>query len=178
VFALWHGHEAFHGGAFVTPHGAWALLGDRGAGKSSLLAGLAIAGQKILTDDLIVVVDDVALAGPRCADLRESALVPLELDGRTEPVRGGERHRLRLSPVEAEVPLRGWILLSWGAGLNVRALEPGERLRRLTAQRNGPGAHPTRLLELARLPAWELERPLGWESLEPAVRRLLDVAHT
>src|SRR6185503_16180042 len=29
MFAWWHGHDAFHGGAFLTDGGAWILLGDR-----------------------------------------------------------------------------------------------------------------------------------------------------
>jgi hypothetical protein len=30
------------------------------------------------------------------------------------------------------------------------------------------------ILDLASLPAWELRRPRGWESLEGAVERLLE----
>ena len=47
VFARWRGLETLHGGAFVDGRGgAWAVLGDRGAGKSSLLAALAVAGHQ------------------------------------------------------------------------------------------------------------------------------------
>ena len=41
VFAWWRGDVVFHGGAVVIGDGAWGLLGERGTGKSSLLAGLA-----------------------------------------------------------------------------------------------------------------------------------------
>jgi hypothetical protein len=172
IFALWHGHEALHGGAFVHDGGAWGLIGEREAGKSSMLAALATAGEPILTDDLLVVAGDRAFAGPRCVDLRPSAPAALALDGRTEPVRGGERRRLRLGPVEPELPLRGLIFLAWGRDLELRPLAPSERLERLSPERCIPGTDPTRLLDLLRLPAWLLQRPHGWSSLEPAVELL------
>jgi hypothetical protein len=176
IFAWWHGREALHAGAFATPQGAWALLGEQGAGKSSMLARLALTGRPVLTDDLLIVNDKLALAGPRCLDLREDGLAPAGIEGRTERVRGSERHRLRLGPVEPEVPLRGWIFLSWGSDLDLRPLSPTERLELLSAQRNVQGIRPERLLQLARLPAWELERPLHWDSFEPAVDKVLELA--
>jgi hypothetical protein len=175
VFAWWHGREAFHAGALVTPAGAWALLGEREAGKSSMLAGLALAGRPILTDDVLVVDGELALAGPRCVDLRENALGPDALDGMTSPVRGG-RHRLPLGPVEPEVPLRGWVLLSWGDELSMRPLSPTERLELLSEQRNVQGADPDSLLRLACLPAWELQRPPDWATFEAAVHMVLELA--
>jgi hypothetical protein len=175
VFAWWQGREAFHAGGLVTPAGAWALLGERGAGKSSLLAGLALAGRPILTDDVLVIDGELALAGPRCVDLRENALGPNGLEGMTSSVRGG-RHRLRLGPVEPEVPLRGWVLLSWGDDLDLRPLSPTERIELLSAQRNVQGAVPDSLLRLARLPAWELQRPPDWATFEHAIHTLLELA--
>jgi hypothetical protein len=176
VFAWWDGREAFHAGAFVTPGGAWALLGYRGAGKSSMLARLALAGRPILTDDLLVVDGELALAGPRCVDLREQTLGPAGLEGVTEPVRGSERHRLRLGPVEPEVPLRGWFVLSWGDELALRPLSPTERLEQVSAQRNVQGVQPTSLLQLTRLPAWELKRAPDWRSFEAAIHEVLELA--
>jgi hypothetical protein len=176
IFAWWHGFEALHAGAFATPEGAWALLGEQGAGKSSMLARLALAGRPVLTDDLLIVDGKLALAGPRCLDLREDGLGPAGLEAMTEPVRGSERHRLRLGPVEPEVPLRGWILLSWGNDLELRPLSPTERLEQLSAQRNVQGIRVDGLLQLARLPAWELKRPLEWDSFEPAVHQVLELA--
>lgn len=176
IFAWWHGREALHAGAFVTSQGAWALLGDRGAGKSSMLARLALAGRPILTDDLLVVDGELAFAGPRCVDLREQTLAPAGLEGMTEPVRGSERHRLRLGPVEPEVPLRGSFVLSWGDELELRPLSPTERLEQVSAQRNVQGARPAALLQLARLPAWELRRPRDWGSFEAAVGEVLELA--
>jgi hypothetical protein len=176
VFAWWHGREAFHGGAFVVDGGAWALLGDRGAGKSSLLAALAGAGHAVLTDDLLVTADGVALAGPRCVDLRPDMTGPAGVSGRTTPVRGDERERLVLGTVPAEVPLRGWILLSWRAGAGVSSLDAGERLTRLSAQRNVQGLRHEQFLDLVRLPAWELTRARDRASLEVAVEMALDIS--
>jgi hypothetical protein len=170
VFAWWHGHEALHSGAFVVGDGAWALVGAGGSGKSSLLAGLALADYEILTDDLLVLNGEIAFAGPRCVDLREAASEALGLEGHTEPARWGQRERLRLGPVKPELPLRGWISLTWGGSLRVRELGAAERLERLSAERN-----TGRLLQLVRLPAWELTRPDDWRSLEVAVEVLRDL---
>ena len=41
VFSRWGGREVFHAGAFVFGGLAWAVVGGREAGKSSLLAALA-----------------------------------------------------------------------------------------------------------------------------------------
>ena len=38
AFANWIGREAFHAGVFLSGGSAWALLGQRGSGKSSTLA--------------------------------------------------------------------------------------------------------------------------------------------
>ena len=174
VFAWWRGQVVLHGGAFEIGGGAWGLLGVRGSGKSSLLARLALLGHDVMTDDVLVVSGQHALAGPRCVDLREEVVGPLGLSERTDLVRQGHRKRLRLGPVQPEVPLRGWISLGWGPKVRMRALAPGERLACLAA--NLVGLHHTRFLELGSLPAWELTRPPQWRSFEPAVERLLEVS--
>ena len=172
LFAGWHGHDALHAGAFVAGGGAWALLGDRGSGKSTLLAGLALGGAPVLADDLLVVVDGQALAGPRCVDLRPDASERIAPEGNAQPVRDGERRRLSLAPVMPQAPLRGSILLGWGPRLRTRRLGPAERLEALAAQRcAGAG-----LLELADLPAWELQRPRDWGSFEATAERLRELA--
>ncbi len=44
--ARWLGRESFHAGAVIVDGGAWALLGDKEAGKSSTLAHLALTGTR------------------------------------------------------------------------------------------------------------------------------------
>src|SRR5690349_7180146 len=71
VAAHWHGRETFHAGAFVVGDGAWAVLGEKGDGKSTLMAWLARRGAAVVTDDVLIVDAGSALAGPPSIDLRE-----------------------------------------------------------------------------------------------------------
>jgi hypothetical protein len=175
VSAFWLGRESFHAGAFVADGGAWALIGDRQAGKSSMLAWLALHGHGILSDDVLVVDGVAVFAGPRSVDLRAEPAVRL---GTGEPLgRVGvrDRWRLQLAPVEAELPLYGWILLGWGEQVEVRRLPGGVRVTELARHRimNVPPRRPEALLDLATLPAWELRRPQRWDSIGAAADQLL-----
>jgi ABC-type molybdenum transport system ATPase subunit/photorepair protein PhrA len=51
VLAHWLGRESFHGGGFVAGDGVWGVLGEKGDGKSTLLASLALSGVPIVADD-------------------------------------------------------------------------------------------------------------------------------
>lgn len=168
VAARWLGRESFHGGTVVISGGAWALLGDKQAGKSSTLACLALAGHGVLSDDLLVLDGRTALAGPRSIDLREQSAREL---GAGEPLgRIGLRNRWRLTlgQVAAEVPLRGWIVLAWGEGApsltpirgaaRLQAIVPHRAVRLLPPD---PGA----LVDLSALPCYELRRERAWSSL-------------
>jgi hypothetical protein len=177
IFAWWDGRHAFHGGAFVGSNGAWGVLGAGASGKSSTLARISLAGLTVLSDDLLVAARGRVLTGPRCVDLRHEAAESLGVGAQAVPVRGGERLRLALAPAPAEVPLCGWLFLSWGDAVDLRRLRPSERLLRLSAQRSTATVLSPSLLELAGIPAWELRRPASWDSLEPAVERVLDLVH-
>ncbi len=177
VFARWSGRESFHAGGFVSRGEAWALVGDRQTGKSSLLALLARRGFPVLTDDLMILAGERALAGPRAVDLRPESAAELSIEGIATRVRGTDpRWRLGLPQVEPEVPLGGWVFLAWGPRLAVRGLDANERVRRLLRNRmlSQPRTHPVKLLELAQLPAWELARPRHWSSMPGAVELLLE----
>jgi hypothetical protein len=171
VFARWHGRETFHAGAIsFDGERAWAILGERGAGKSSLLAILARDGVEVLGDDLLVVAGQRCFAGPRCIDLRPEAAVALSIGADAQLVRSTERRRLTLSPCAGEYALRGFIQLRWGPEVRLERLLPAERLPLLLDHRRvvGLGADFEHLLDLVALPAIRLTRPPDW----PASRSL------
>jgi hypothetical protein len=178
IFSHWLGRESLHGGAFAVDGAAWAVLGGRGAGKSSLLARLATDGHRIVADDLLVVDrENRAFAGPRSIDLRADAAAELAVGVRMGVLGQRERWRVELAPGPAALPLAGWVALGWGPAA-ATPIPAAERLRLLASQRSlrlepsDPGA----LLRLAALPGWSLTRPTGWQSLGDAAHLLLDVA--
>ena len=69
--------------AFVFGSLAWAVVGGREAGKSSLLAALAARDLPVLADDLVISDSHQAFCGPRTIDLRQLA------PGATAPVTPG-----------------------------------------------------------------------------------------
>ena len=96
--ARWLRRESFHAGAVVVEGGAWAILGDKEAGKSSTLAHLALNGYTVLSDDVLVLERGSVFAGPRCIDLRAE---PARRLGAREPlavVGMRERFRIELGP--------------------------------------------------------------------------------
>jgi hypothetical protein len=174
--ARWAGRESFHAGAVIADGGAWAVLGDKEAGKSSTLAWLALRGHDVLTDDLLVLDPPLAFAGPRCIDLREE---PAARFGAGEPlgtVGVRDRWRLTLGPVAPEVPLRGWITLAWGDDVAIDPLHGAERLLSLLPFRSLrlEPREPEALVELSSLPVLRLRRPRRWDSLPEVAARLLD----
>ncbi len=175
VVARWQGLQCFHAGAFVRGGRAWAILGARSAGKSSMLAELARRSVPILTDDVLVVRGTHGLAGPRCIDLRRESAAAF---GAGEPlgVLGTrERWRLTVGPVAPEVPVGGWIRLAWGEP-TVEPMDAGERVGAIFASlslRIEP-KDPSSLMELLGLPALVLRQPERIEALRESAERLLD----
>jgi hypothetical protein len=167
ITAWWFGRESLHAGAFVAGGGVWALVGDRGAGKSSTLAWLAREGHEVVCDDMLVLEADQPFAGPRSLDLRESAAALL---GEGEPLGViGERERWRMpvAPSGQLPPLRGLIHLTWGEELRAHSPSVHRRLELITANRGVklPATAPEAWLDLASLAWFELERPQRWEEL-------------
>jgi hypothetical protein len=153
VTAHWQGMQSFHAGAFVIDDRVWAVLGDRGAGKSSLLAHLALEGVPILTDDVLVIREGVALAGPRCIDLRAEPASRFKVGEALGVVGRRERWRLQLDPVQPELPMAGWICLAWG-GTSIDVVQPQDSLMALFANlslRVDP-SDPATLVDLLALP--------------------------
>lgn len=176
VVGRWLGRESLHAGAFVADGGAWALVGDRGTGKSSTLAALAVAGGDIVCDDVLVLDDASAFAGPRSLDLRGEAAERLGAGVALGVVGARERWRMALAEVPAELPFRGLVFLEWGDSLELEALPPRERLERIVAARAlRLSIDPHWLLRLAGVPAWVLRRPQDWASLDQSLQLLHDL---
>jgi hypothetical protein len=178
IASWWLGRVAFHGGAFVGASGAWVVLGARTAGKSSLLAVLAARGRGVVADDVVVVDDTgIAFAGPRTLDLRRDAAVRLGLGEPLGRVGARDRWRLRLPPVPLELPVRGFVFLSWSDDLEVAEIAGRSRLQRVREGLTIPDrpANAAALLELASLPCLELRRPRDWDAVGETVDALLAV---
>lgn len=171
LLSHWHGRESIHAGAFLVDGGAWGVLSERGGGKSSTLARLALDGIPIVSDDVVVLEGETAFAGPRAIDLRRE---PAEALGVGEPlgvVGARERWRFATGEIPGSVPLRGWVFLSWGDTLSMKPVPAGERFERLVQARTIrlTPQDPTDLLRLAARPGFELRRPRSWSSLRAAV---------
>lgn len=174
--ARWAGRESFHAGAVVVGDGAWVVLGDKESGKSTTLADLGVAGHDVLADDLVVLDGDAVLPGPRCIDLRAETAQHL---GAGEPlgvVGARERWRLRLGPVPATVPLRGWITLAWGDEVGLEVVRGADRMLALLPFRavQLEPEDPRVLVNLGSAPVLRLRRPRDWGSLALARARLVD----
>ena len=173
--ALHAGHQPFHAGALAVDGAAWAILGEKEAGKSSTLALAARMGAVVLTDDLLVVADGLAMAGPRCVDLREE---PAAFIGGAKPlgeVGLRERWRLYLDPCPAAIPLAGFVVPSWGADAvepmppvtSLQTIFEGSSLQGVTM--NDPGEY----LRLASLPTVAWSRPRELSSASRSIELLL-----
>jgi hypothetical protein len=175
VVSHWAGRLSFHAGAFVHDGGVWAVVGDREAGKSSTLAWLALNGHEVLADDVLVLDGAAAFAGPRAIDLREETADRFAIGAALGVIGGRRRWRVTLPQLAGRIPFRGWIFLSWGDRLHARRIRGADRMRRLVENLTlrVDASNPAGLLELATLPAWELQRPRDWDRLEESVECLL-----
>lgn len=177
IFARWYGRETLHAGAFsLDGETAWGVLGERGAGKSSLLSALSLEGIEIVCDDLLVVDGDRCFAGPRSIDLRPEAAAALDVAHRVSVVRSTERRRLALEPCSGTYRLGGFVSLAWGGAVSVSPLTPAEGFGLLVDHRRVAvlGADFPYLLELAGLPALRFQRPREWPGLDCAIAALID----
>ncbi len=173
IASRWLGRFSLHGGAFVHEGKAWALLGGRGAGKSSTLGYLLSQGHPVVSDDILTVTGSTMFSGPRSVDLRADAA---KLGG--EPLGVvGRRQRWRLHPPACPpaLPLGGIVQLRWGKEIRLTPLRAEARLQGLVdSSVFRPEAQDAeQLLGLATFPAWEYLRPRGFENLEQIAAQLL-----
>jgi hypothetical protein len=107
--ALGRGAEALHAGAVVIGDAAVAVLGDQGAGKTSLLAALLERGHTLVADDVLV------LAGPDTVHPGPPVLnhpgVPPPALGTPVATLGDETWVHIRAVADGPVPLRALILL-------------------------------------------------------------------
>jgi hypothetical protein len=177
IAAWWLGRRSFHAGGFVVEGKVWGVLGERGDGKSSILAWLSARGYQIVCDDILVIDGDDALAGPRCFDLRAGAADHFQLGTYIGHAGTRERWRAALPPVEARTPLRGWVIPAWGDEVNVEAVKVAERLPLLLSHRglriHEAGTDHNWLALLGR-PMVRFQRPQDWSAVDGAMTQLLD----
>jgi hypothetical protein len=175
IFARWRGREVYHAAGVLVDGRAWAVEGQPGDGKSTLVAHLASLGHPVLADDTLVVDGRTAHRGAPCVDLREESLDLLSLDGlRVGPCRGGTRQRVELPAAPFSADLAGWVFLEWSDRLDVRPMGV-EALPWVVIRRTFPGlpSSERHLLDLSGLPAFLLRRPRDAPLAEVA-DRLLD----
>ena len=176
--AHWHNFSSFHAGAFLLDGRAWGVLGNRGTGKSTLLATLCLRETPILSDDVLIIGGDLlAFAGPRCIDLRRETAEALQAGEYQGMMGTRERWRLPLGSVEAEVPFAGWICPVWGepdfaiVPLEQRVATLAENLA-LRVEQHADSAI-SRLMDLFALPMVRFSRPREISRLDRETERLL-----
>jgi hypothetical protein len=189
--AMLQGYEVLHAGATEIGDGVVAVIGPRGAGKSSLTLHLALQGASFFTDDVLAlaIAEGGVLAHPgfgvvnvRAAE--HARLTPREraalgvLLGQT----GRDKRHYALATAAGPRPLRALYFLVPGTGralATVTPLDAPEPLRLLTStfiHEIRPPAQLARLLEICalladRVPMFEIELG-GQESAAALAARL------
>lgn len=174
--AHWHGYATLHAGAFLYRARAWVVVGERGVGKSTLLALLGQRGHPVVADDLVVIDGNEVLSGPSCVDLREDAADRIVGARAIGEVGGRMRHRLATPPAPARVPLGGIWLLDWGKEVVFEPLSLDISVRLLHEQHYvgplGP-PDPEAVFALLAKPMLRFRRPRAWDPAEAAIDQLL-----
>jgi hypothetical protein len=172
--AQWQDREVLHGAVVANGDRAVAVVGEREAGKTSLMAGcLADSRLAVMSDDLVVIAGERVFCGPRSLDMRPGAGSALE-HLVTQPVRGSTRGRVTLPAAPADAHLAGVVVLQWGP-LGLTRLEPSERLAQILP--HVPvrlvSSAIERVLATAARPVWLLSRPKEWAALPASVELLM-----
>ena len=172
MVAEWSGRLVFHGGCVLDRHGrAWALLGEREAGKSTALSWFHLNGRVVFADDLIVTDGTEVFVGPRCIDLRERSHDHFGLGRDIGMVGTRRRWRLDLSETVPSAPLGGVVVLDWGKSTSVDVAGISDKADLLRAHRGLIVGQHHRLpwLELLGTPVLKFRRQRSWASLDEAM---------
>lgn len=173
VLADWHGWMALHAGGFVVDGGGWLVTAEREGGKSTTLAAIADRGLPVLADDLIVIKDRHACAGPRSIDLREPGSSQFVED--LGVVGGRMRWRMALPSVPSEVPVRGVVKLCWSDREEVRFATVDDRADLLFPAAARPLSHRG-ILDLLSFDTYVIARPRG--DMSDTLRLMADVTES
>lgn len=176
VHSHWLGRAAFHAGAIVVGGRVWGVIGEREAGKSTLLAAVATQGGIVVADDLLVMDGTDALCGPRTLDLREEAARWFG-GTRSLGVAGArERWRLDLGPAPAAAPLAGWIVPGWSERTAIRRHPGAAAAHHIATARSVTGLpiDPAAFLTAAAYPVITFDRPRNLAQISTGVDRLLE----
>ncbi len=181
VLARWRGDVTLHGGAFFHAGAAWGLIGERTAGKSSMLGVLGDRGIPIVTDDLLVIDDGWVRAGPQCVDLRPDVAQHIPAAKDLGVVGSRPRHRLSTPAAPARARLGGMFVLEWHDDPEplVEPMPMDQKLKLLYKQESIAlmgFAPPGQVLELLGTPMWRFRRRKDWSQTERAVAGLLAAA--
>lgn len=174
----WHGRRVLHGGLVGDGKRAVAVVGDKEAGKSTLLAWLAFeAGLAVMCDDLVALDGDMVFSGPRCIDLRPSSLPHLPAVAGAALVRDGTRLRLPLPETAATAELIGFVVLEWSAESALYPVPAAEHLPNILphAFTEGVPAGINGVLGFARYRMWRLTRPRDWDSLSASAALITEL---
>ncbi|GAA0297265.1 hypothetical protein [Kineococcus aurantiacus] len=176
--AWWQGRVALHAGAVVVGGRVWAVLGDRGAGKSTAMYSLVRAGLDLVADDVLVLDGLRVLPGPRCVDLRRESA---EHYGAGQDIGVvGRRRRWRVEvPVQlppGDLELAGLVHLGWADAPAVQDVPLPQRWPALTQALalRLPPADERAPLRLLSLPTVRLLRPRRLEVADDAARLLAE----
>jgi hypothetical protein len=182
ILARWRGDITLHGGAFHHAGAAWGVLGERTAGKSSMLGALGARSVPVAADDLLVIDErGWVRAGPPCVDLRPDVAKRLPDALYIGDVGTRPRYRLETPPAPHRSPLRGFFVLEWHDG-DEPSLEPmtmAERVQVLYRQESIAligFADPRKFIALIGMPMWRLRRRPRWSATPAALDTLLAAA--
>jgi hypothetical protein len=171
VVSWWKGRACIHASAIVAGGEVWALLADRGGGKSTTAALLGRRAHGLFTDDMLIVEGTRCFAGPPSVDLRADASQQL---GGASVGRIGrrERWRMALPGSTPEAALGGLIELVWTDGpASVEELDLQHRMELVGRHASMP-IDGEQLLALASRPALRFARPRSLDQADTGIELL------
>jgi hypothetical protein len=175
------GLEPFHGSAVKIEGRALCILGESGAGKSSIAAALTTIGYELLADDACAI-DEMGLLwpGPPLLSLRQNGAAG-HFDQAKIVARYADKTYVA-SSVDATGVVPGAIVIldpDRGASLALRRMEGGEAFARVIGQSRGPTVLADRRRETQLRAAAALSSvPCGVISFDPVRHDQAMVAQT